>query len=318
MRADPVVSGGKYRRPYGPDDLLASVTDPSNSSHPYKFGYATEDDERQSIKYPNGMWACFKDDASGRLTSLRVFVASGSENCSSTIATSAELEDYSLDYAFEEEVENEEGHKEVVSVDTPDLQKLTNNKAGSKTLYGYDLLDRLLGAVTEPVAGGSASLTSEYEYDKAGNMRLDHTFSPATTYSNEHMLYNNVNEICKIATTTPTSCPSPEPEPGIAGEPTHDKDGDMTSDGRLSGANKFSYTVRDQLAGVTPYGETAKQVVSHGTGQEDLAAIGAEEVITNVLGVGVTGSGEKREVLHPRKRRTTTREAHGERDAERN
>ena len=283
--------GGTVSYTYGPDDLLASVTDPSNSSHPYKFGYATEDDERQSIKYPNGMWACFKDDASGRPTSLRVFVASGSENCSSTISTSAELEDYSLDYAFEEEIENEEGHKEVISVDTPELQKLTNNKAGTKIVYSYDLLDRLLGAVTEPILGGTPSLTSEYEYDKAGNMLLNHTFSPATTYTNEHMLYNSADEICAIATTTPSTCASPS-EPGIAGEPTYDADGEMTSDGLLGGASKFSYTVRDQLASITPHGESAKQVVSHGTGQEDLAAIGSEEVITNVLGVGVTGSGE--------------------------
>jgi RHS repeat-associated protein len=66
----------------------------------------------------------------------------------------------------------------------------------------------------------------------------------------------------------------------------------MTSDGLLSGANKFAYTARDQLSSITPHGESAKQVVSHGTGQVDRAAIGSEEVLTNVLGVGVTGTGE--------------------------
>jgi RHS repeat-associated protein len=60
----------------------------------------------------------------------------------------------------------------------------------------------------------------------------------------------------------------------------------------LSGANKFAYTVRDQLSSITPHGEAAKAIVSHGTGQADLAAIGSEEVIQNVLGVGITGSGE--------------------------
>jgi RHS repeat-associated protein len=65
----------------------------------------------------------------------------------------------------------------------------------------------------------------------------------------------------------------------------------MTSDGSASPA-KFSYTERDQLAGITPHGGSETKIVSHGTGQEDLAAIGTEEVIQNVLGVASTGSGE--------------------------
>jgi RHS repeat-associated protein len=279
-------AGGTVSYSYGSDDLLTSMTDPSNSTHPYKFGYASEDDERQSIKYPNGMWACYTHDAAGRLTGLRVFVASGSENCSSSIATSAELEDYGLNYNLEYE---EEGKKEVV--DTPQLQVLTNNKTGTRTVYSYDLLDRLTKALSEPVGGGAGSLTSEYEYDKAGNMLLNHTYSSGTTYANEHMKYNGANEICAIATTTPSTCPAPS-EPGITGEPTYDADGEMTSDGVLSGADKFAYTIRDQLSSITPYGASAKTIVSHGTGQEDLAAIGSEEVVTNALGVGATGSGE--------------------------
>jgi hypothetical protein len=50
--------------------------------------------------------------------------------------------------------------------------------------------------------------------------------------------------------------------------------------------------VRDQLASVTPYGGDAKQIASHGTGQNDLAAVGSEEVVENLLGVGIIGSGE--------------------------
>jgi RHS repeat-associated protein len=169
------------------------------------------------------------------------------------------------------------------------VQTLFNFKAETTTTYSYDTLDQLLGAVV--TNSGGTPLTSEYEYDKAGNMLLNHTFSPSTTYTNEHMKYNEANEICAIATTAPSECASPS-EPGIAGQPTYDKDGNMTSDGLLGGANKFAYTARDQLSSITPHGESAKQVVSHGTGQADLAALGSEEVITNVLGVGVTGSGE--------------------------
>jgi RHS repeat-associated protein len=120
-------------------------------------------------------------------------------------------------------------------------------------------------------------------------MLLNHTYSPSTTYTDEYMKYNADNEICAIATKKPSTCPSPS-EPGIAGDPTYDEDGDMTSDGSEAPA-KFGYTVRDQLSGVTPNGESAKQVVSRGTGQDDLAAIGSEEIVTNILGVGVTGSG---------------------------
>jgi RHS repeat-associated protein len=65
----------------------------------------------------------------------------------------------------------------------------------------------------------------------------------------------------------------------------------MTSDGSASPA-KFAYTTRDQLSSITPHGGSATAIVSHGTGQEDLAAIGTEEVIQNVLGVASTGTGE--------------------------
>jgi RHS repeat-associated protein len=276
-------AGGTVSYTYGPDDLLSTVTEPENSSHPFKYSYDTGDDNRQSIKYPNGMLVCDKTDAGGRPTSLRAFIVSGSQNCSSTISTSSELADYTLSYSV--------SIPEVGTVDTPQLQKLTNNKAGSQTLYAYDALDRLEGAVTEPIGEGTPTLTSAYEYDKAGNITLNHTYSPSTTYTNEHMKYNNANEICAIATTTPAGCASPTEE-GIAGQPTYDKDGNMTSDGLLGGANKFAYTVRDQLSKVTPHEGSASTIVSHGTGQADLAAIGSEEVIENILGVGVTGSGE--------------------------
>jgi hypothetical protein len=79
-------------------------------------------------------------------------------------------------------------------------------------------------------------------------------------------------------------------EPGIAGEPTYGADGDTTSDGSAAPA-KFAYTARDQLSSITPHGGTATAIVSHGTGQEDLAAIGSEENIQNVLGVASTGTG---------------------------
>ena len=283
-------AGGTVSYSYGSDDLLTSLTEPENSAHPFKFGYETGVDNRESTTFPNGLLQCEQYDRLGRLKSFSVFKPTAEQNCASTITPSATLEDYTTTYAIEEEVENEEGEKETVMVDTPELQALSNVKASSATRYTYDTLDRLLKAVTKPGAE-AATLTSEYEYDPAGNMLLNHTFSPSTTYTNEHMKYNAANEICAIATSAPT-CPATKPEPGIAGEPTYDEDGDMTSDGLLSGANKFAYTIRDQLSGITPHGESAKQVVSHGTGQEDLAAIGSEEVIQNVLGVAVTGSGE--------------------------
>jgi RHS repeat-associated protein len=144
-------------------------------------------------------------------------------------------------------------------------------------------------AVTKPAAGGAATLTSEYKYDEAGNMTINHTFSPTTTYSKNYDKYNAANEICAIATTAPAACASPS-EPGIAGDPTYDADGDMTSDGSTAPA-KFGYTARDQLSSITPHGGSATAIVSHGTGQEDLAAIGSEENIQNVLGVASTGTG---------------------------
>lgn len=277
-------SGGTVTYAYGSDDLLTSLTEPENSAHPFKFGYEAGVDNRESTTFPNGLLQCTKTDPGGRLTKLMVFKPTGEQNCSSSISPTATLEDYGLWYSLEFE---EEGRKE--AIDTPDVQALFNLKAETTTTYGYDTLDRLLEAKT--TNSGGTTLTSEYNYDNAGNMLLNHTFSPSTTYTNEHMKYNAANEICAISTGAPT-CPASEPEPGIAGEPTYDKDGDMTSDGLLSGANKFAYTIRDQLSSVTPHGESAKAVVSHGTGQDDLAAIGTEEVITNVLGVGVTGSGE--------------------------
>jgi RHS repeat-associated protein len=278
-------TGGTVGYTYGPDDVLATLTEPGNSSHPFKFGYETGDDNRESILYPNGILQCYKTDPAGRLTSLKAFKPTSEQTCASSVSPSSTLEDYSLSYTFE----GEEGGKKV-SVDTPDLQTLTNLKAESATAYGCDNLDRLLEAVTKPTAGGAATLTSEYEYDNAGNMTINHTFSPTTTYSKNYDKYNAANEICAIATTAPSTCASPS-EPGIAGEPTYDADGDMTSDGSASPA-KFSYTERDQLASITPHGGSATAIVSHGTGQEDLAAIGTEEVIQNALGVASTGSGE--------------------------
>lgn len=277
-------AGGTVAYAYGSDDLLTSLTEPENSSKPFKFGYETGVDNRESTTYPNGLLQCTQTDPGGRLTKLLVFKPTGEQNCKSTISPSSTLEFYGLSYSLKFE---EEGHEE--AIDTPDVQALFNFKAETTTTYSYDTLDRLLAAVV--TNSGGTPLTSEYEYDKAGNMLLNHTFSPSTTYTNEHMKYNEANEICAIATTTPTACASPS-EPGIAGQPTYDADGQMTSDGLLSGANKFAYTARDQLSSVTPHGEGAKQVVSHGTGQADLAALGSEEVIQNVLGVGVTGSGE--------------------------
>jgi RHS repeat-associated protein len=283
-------AGGTVSYTYGSDDLLTSLTEPESSAHPFKFGYETGVDNRESTTFPNGLLQCQKYDRVGRLKSFSVFKPTGEQNCASTITPSSTLEDYGTSYALEEEVENEEGHKETVTFDTPELQTLSNVKASTATKYTYDTLDRLLKAVTKPGAE-AATLTSEYEYDPAGNMKLNHTYSPSTTYSNNHNKYNTANEICAIATTTPSECASPS-EDGIAGQPKYDADGNMTSDGLLGGANKFAYTVRDQLSSITPHGESAKQIVSHGTGQDDLAAIGSEEVITNVLGVGVTGSGE--------------------------
>jgi RHS repeat-associated protein len=282
-------AGGTVSYAYGSDDLLTSLTEPENSAHPFKFGYEAGVDNRESTSFPNGLLQCQKYDPVGRLKSFVVFKPTGEQNCASTITPSSTLEDYTTSFAIEEELETE-GKKEVLSVDTPELQTLSNLKASAATKYTYDTLDRLLKAVAKPGAE-AATLTSEYEYDPAGNMKLNHTYSPSTTYANEHMKYNAANEICALATTAPSECASGTEE-GVAGHPTYDKDGDMTSDGLLSGANKFAYTIRDQLSSITPHGESAKQVVSHGTGQADLAAIGSEEVITNVLGVGVTSSGE--------------------------
>jgi RHS repeat-associated protein len=279
--------GGTVSYSYGPDDVLTGLTEPENSSHPFKFGYEKGDDNRESTSYPNGLLQCTKTDPAGRLTKFMVFKPSAEQSCASSVTPSSTLEDYELEYTFKEEVEP----GVFVTIDTPDLQTLKNLKAGNATAYTYETLDRLLKAVTK-AGTESATLTSEYEYDKAGNMKLNHTFSPSTTYSNEHMLYNAANEICAIATSAPSACPSEPTEEGIAGKPTYDKDGDMTSDGALGGAAKFAYTVRDQLSSITPNGESAKQIVSHGTGEDDLAAIGSEEVITDILGVSVTGSGE--------------------------
>jgi RHS repeat-associated protein len=277
-------AGGTVAYAYGSDDLLTGLTEPENSAHPFKFGYEAGVDNRESTTYPNGLLQCTNTDPGGRLTKLLVFKPTGEQNCKSEPALSSTLESYGLLYSLKFE---EEGHEE--AIDTPDVQTLFNYKAENTTTYHYDTLDRLLGAVV--TNSGGTPLTSEYEYDNTGNMLLNHTYSPSTTYTNEHMKYNEASEICAIATTTPSECASPS-EPGIAGQPTYDTVGEMTSDGLLSGANKFAYTARDQLSSITPHGESAKQVVSHGTGQNDLAAIGSEEVIQNVLGVGVTGSGE--------------------------
>jgi RHS repeat-associated protein len=279
-------TGGTVTYTYGPDDVLSTLTEPGNSAHPFKFGYETGDDNRESTLYPNGILQCSKTDPAGRLTSLRAFKPTSEQTCASSVSPSSTLEDYSLSYTFE----GEEGGKKV-NVDTPDLQTLTNLKAENATAYGYDNLDRLLGAVTKPTAGGAATLTSEYEYDHAGNILTNHTYSPSTTYSNNHNKYNAANEICAIATTAPSACATPS-EPGIAGDPTYDTDGNMTSDGNPSGAAKFAYTARDQLSSITPHGGSSTSIVSHGTGQEDLAAIGTEEVIQNVLGVASNGTGE--------------------------
>jgi RHS repeat-associated protein len=267
---------------YGSDDVLTSLTEPENSAHPFKFGYQTETDNRESTTYPNGLLQCTKSDRAGRLTNLLVFKPTGEQNCASAITPSATLEDYELKYTFSEKV-----GEETITVDTPELQLLKDLKASKETSYEYDTLDRLLKATLS----GSPARVSEYKYDNAGNMELNHTYAGATNYINEHMKYNAANEICAIATATPNECAKPS-EPGIAGQPTYDEDGNMTSDGLLGGANKFAYTVRDQLSSITPHGESAKAIVSHGTGQADLAAIGSEEVVQNVLGVGVTGSGE--------------------------
>jgi RHS repeat-associated protein len=270
--------GGTVSYAYGPNDVLTSLIEPENSSKPFTFTYESGNDNREATTYPNGLLQCTKTDPAGRLKSLIVFKPSVGQNCASTITPSATLEDYELSYIFKE------GE---ISIDTPDLQLLKDLKASKETSYEYDTLDRLLKATLS----GSPARVSEYEYDNAGNMKLNHTYTGETTYTNEHMKYNVANEICAIATTTPSACASPT-EPGIAGQPTYDKDGNMTSDGLLGGANKFAYTTRNQLSSITPHGESAKAVVSHGTGQDDLAAIGSEEVITNILGVGVTGSGE--------------------------
>lgn len=279
-------AGGTVSYGYGPDNVLTSLTEPENSAHPFTFGYEKGDDNRESTKFPNGLLECTKTDPGGRLTKLVVFKPTGEQNCSSTISPSSALEYYGLWYSLE----FKEGEK-TEAIDTPDVQKIFNYKAEQTTTYSYDSLDRLLEAVTTNEIGGATTLTSEYAYDNTGNMLLNHTFSPSTTYTNEHMKYNAANEICAIATTTPSECAKPS-EPGIAGDPTYDANGNMTSDGLLSGANKFAYTVRNQLSSITPHGESARAVVSHGTGQVDLAAIGSEEVITNILGVGATGSGE--------------------------
>ena len=273
-------TGGTVAYTYGPDDVLSTLTEPGNSAHPFKFGYETGDDNRESTLYPNGILQCSKTDPAGRLTSLRAFIPTTGQTCASSIPTSSELQDYSLGYTVS---------LEGATTDTPDLQQLTDNKAAKVTAYTYDNLDQLKEAVTKPTAGGAATLTSEYEYDEAGNMTINHTFSPTTTYTKNYDKYNAANEICAIATSAPSACATPS-ESGIAGEPTYDADGDMTSDGSASPA-KFAYTARDQLSSITPHGGSATAIVSHGTGQEDLAAIGSEENIQNVLGVASTGTG---------------------------
>jgi RHS repeat-associated protein len=267
---------------YGSDDVLTSLTEPENSAKPFKFGYQAQTDNRESTTYPNGLLQCTKTDRAGRLTNLLVFKPTGEQSCASSITPSSTLQDYELKYTVSEKV-----GEETITIDTPELQLLKDLKASKETSYEYDTLDRLLKATLS----GSPARISEYKYDNAGNMELNHTYAGETTYANERMKYNAANEICAIATTAPSECAKPS-EPGIAGQPTYDEDGNMTSDGLLAGASKFAYTIRSQLSSITPHGESAKAVVSHGTGQDDLAAIGSEEVITNVLGVGVTGSGE--------------------------
>jgi RHS repeat-associated protein len=275
-------TGGTVSYTYGPDDVLSTATEPGNSGHPFKFGYETGDDNPESTLYPNGILECTKTDPVGRLTIRRAFKPSGEQNCASSVTPSSTLEDYELKYKIEP--------KEKESVDSPALQVLSNLKAATKTVYTYDTLNRVRKAVTEPSGGGAASLTSSYKYDEAGNLTENHTYSPTTTYTQNYDKYNAANEICAIATSAPSACASPS-EPGVAGEPTYDADGDMTSDGSASPA-KFAYTERDQLSSVTPHGGSAIAIVSHGAGQEDLAAIGTEEVIQNALGVASTGSGE--------------------------
>jgi hypothetical protein len=48
--------------PLGVTELTYDAIDRVNSSHPFKFGYETGDDNRESILYPNGILQCYKTD----------------------------------------------------------------------------------------------------------------------------------------------------------------------------------------------------------------------------------------------------------------
>ena len=152
------------------------------------------------------------------------------------------------------------------------------DKDGNKTTYGYDHLDRLKTARTETSA---SALVDEYAYtyDAASN-RLSQTKTVgAGTPAVTNHKYNQANQQCWRAPSTPTSACSTTPTGGTG--LTYDANGNVLTDGRRT----FAYNARNQASSVTPVGGSASALGYLGLPQNELTDVGSDKLQNNALGI---------------------------------
>jgi RHS repeat-associated protein len=201
------------------------------------------DDMRLTTAYPNGVTLYFSYDAANRIT--RVL---GKKPASGEILTD-------FTYVW----------RNAAGADTGLRQSVTD-KAGNRTSYSYDALNRLTRAETRNAAGTLLD-SFAYAYDANSNRSSQSVNGATTGYS-----HNAADQLT------------------TAGSVTYSYDGNGNETGH-SGGRAWAYNAKDQAVSVTPPGGSALSMSYTGTGQFERVTRGSTSFRTNGLGLGYETTG---------------------------
>jgi RHS repeat-associated protein len=235
--ADP---GGTVAYVYDAVNRLVTLTEPSGKKTTFTYDV---DDMRLTTAYPNGVTLYFSYDAANRIT--RVL---GKKPASGEILTD-------FTYVW----------RNAAGADTGLRQSVTD-KAGNRTSYSYDALNRLTRAETRNAAGTLLD-SFAYAYDANSNRSSQSVNGATTGYS-----HNAADQLT------------------TAGSVTYSYDGNGNETGH-SGGRAWAYNAKDQAVSVTPPGGSALSMSYTGTGQFERVTRGSTSFRTNGLGLGYETTG---------------------------
>ncbi len=226
--------GGSVSYAYDAVNLVSSLTEPSGAKTTFSHDKSYR---RTSTAYPNAVTQNATYDASGRMTKI------AATNSAGTTLTS-------FTYSYTDPATGKDSA----------LRQSVTDKNGNKTVYGYDVINRLKRAKT---TSSSGTVTEDYQYDYDGNSNITSKTvnGIATSYT-----YNAANQMTAAGSTTYS----------------YDAAGNQTGN---SAGLALSYNAKNQTTSITPSGGSAVSMSYADATQDERVGAGGKTFDYSLLGL---------------------------------